>query len=201
MRESDDFIPTRKSLLNRLKDSADQESWQLFFDTYWRLIYKTAVESGLTDAEAQEVVQETMIRVWKKMPTFQYDAAKGSFKSWLLQLTGWRITAQLRKRRPSHVFEDCSTLEIENVPDPETPLEDFWDEEWEKTLLEAAMERLKRKIRPGHYQIFDLHVCKKWPASKLAKCFEITEDQVYVIKHRVRHLLAIEMDRIRTQII
>src|ERR1043165_6048157 len=100
MRESDDFIPTRKSLLNRLKDSADQESWQLFFDTYWRLIYKTAVESGLTDAEAQEVVQETMIRVWKKMPTFQYDPVKGSFKSWLLHLTGWRITAQLRKRRP-----------------------------------------------------------------------------------------------------
>src|SRR5213592_2844159 len=96
----DELIPTRASLINRLKNCQDQSSWQEFFDTYWKLIYGVARKAGLTDAEAQDVVQETMASVSKHMPTFKYDPAIGSFKAWLLNMTRWRITDQLRKRRP-----------------------------------------------------------------------------------------------------
>src|SRR5437868_385851 len=65
-----DSIPTRQSLLARLKDVGDQESWREFFDTYWRLIHATALKAGLTQAEAEEVVQEVMIAAAKKMPEF-----------------------------------------------------------------------------------------------------------------------------------
>ncbi len=99
MKSADEMIPTRQSLLSRLKDWNDQEGWKVFFDTYWRLIYHTAVKAGLTDAEAQDAVQETVISVMKSMPTFEYDSQNGSFKSWLLRLTSWRITDQLRKRQ------------------------------------------------------------------------------------------------------
>jgi len=66
----DELIPTRATLIQRLKDWQDQLSWQDFFDTYWRLIYGTAIKSGLTATEAQDVVQETMISVAKHMPSF-----------------------------------------------------------------------------------------------------------------------------------
>ena len=56
-----DFIPTRRTLLSRLKNFDDHLSWRNFFDTYWKLIYSVALKSGLRDAEAQEVVQETVI--------------------------------------------------------------------------------------------------------------------------------------------
>jgi hypothetical protein len=92
-------IATRQSLLERLKDWGDQTSWQDFFDTYWRLIYNVALKAGLTDAEAQEVVQETVIAVAKKIPGFQTDPDRGSFRAWLMRLTRWRITDQFRKRR------------------------------------------------------------------------------------------------------
>src|SRR5437773_1397624 len=91
MNDVDELIPTRQSLLSRLKDWNDQESWRDFFETYSWLIYKTAIRAGLTEAEAQDVVQETVLSVSKSMPGFEYDASKGSFKSWLLQLTRWRI--------------------------------------------------------------------------------------------------------------
>src|SRR6185369_9433656 len=93
-----DSIRTRQSLLNRLKDWGDQSSWQDFFDTYWRLIYNVATKAGLTDTEAQEVVQETVIAVAKKIPEFETDPAHGSFSAWLMQLTRWRIADQFRKR-------------------------------------------------------------------------------------------------------
>ena len=54
---AEDSISTRYSLLSRMQDLGDQDSWKDFFDTYWRLIYSFAIKSGLTDAEAQDVVQ------------------------------------------------------------------------------------------------------------------------------------------------
>lgn len=62
-----DSIPTRPSLLARMKDWEDQKSWQDFFNTYWRLIYGVAVRAGLTATEAGEVVQETVLAVAKKI--------------------------------------------------------------------------------------------------------------------------------------
>ena len=86
--------------LSRLRSWRDEESWQEFFDTYGRLIYRMAMKAGLSDAEAQDVVQETIILVARKMPGFKYDPAIGSFKSWLRLLTRRRIEKQLKKRLP-----------------------------------------------------------------------------------------------------
>src|SRR5678815_3211087 len=109
MREqADELIPTRASLLHRLKDWRDQASWQQFFDIYWRLIYGVARRSGLTDSEAQDVVQETMLAVAKHMPGFQYDAANGQFKAWLLNMTRWRIIDQMRKRAKAKADEQTA---------------------------------------------------------------------------------------------
>src|ERR1035437_2390243 len=104
----DELIPTRATLIQRLKDWQDQSSWQDFFDTYWKLIYGVATKGGLTKAEAQDVVQETMISVAKHMPNFKYDPAIGSFKAWLLNMTRWRITDQLRKREPMSAHQESS---------------------------------------------------------------------------------------------
>src|SRR6185295_89775 len=93
----DHLIPTRYSLLSRLQDWDDQESWKDFFDTYLRLIYAVAIKSGLAEAEAQDVVQETVITVAKGIHTFKRDREKGSFKGWLRNIIRWRIADQIRK--------------------------------------------------------------------------------------------------------
>jgi RNA polymerase sigma-70 factor (ECF subfamily) len=94
----DEPIPTRASLLQRLKDPADHATWEEFHRIYRGLIHGAARRAGLNETEAEEVVQETLIAVAKKMPEFRYDPAKDSFKGWLLQLTRWRIADQFRKR-------------------------------------------------------------------------------------------------------
>ena len=98
MSSSVEFIPTRASLLGRLKDWEDQQSWQDFFNIYWRLIYSVALKAGLSDGEAQDVVQETLVTVAKKIGQFKSDPALGSFKKWLLLITRRRIADQFEKR-------------------------------------------------------------------------------------------------------
>src|SRR5262252_1604919 len=92
-------LETRPSLLNRLKAGDDVASWQEFYRTYGGLIRFFAEKAGLTADEAEEVVQETAIGVARRLPEFVYDPKVCRFKTWLLNLTRWRIQDQLRRRK------------------------------------------------------------------------------------------------------
>src|SRR5262249_36117906 len=156
------------------KDWGDQTSWQEFFDTYWRLIYNVAAKAGLSDAEAQEVVQETVIAVARKIGEFKADPAQGSFGAWLMQLTRCRIAAQWGKRQAAsppiapmaagwksvaQTDDTGSTGLLERIPDAAGgALEALWREEWQQHLMNTALERVKRQVSPRQFQMFDLHV-------------------------------------------
>lgn len=198
----DELIPTRRSLLTRLKDWEDRDGWKEFFDTYWRLIYGVALKAGLTETEAEEVVQETIVSVARQMPTFQYDAA-GSFKAWLLQITRRRIVDQFRKRQPwdpavaSLSGDDSSrTATAERIPAEELDLQPVWDWEWQQNLMAAALARVKARIAPRQYQIFDLYVLKEWPVREVARSLNVNAAQVYLTKHRVSGLVRGELQKL-----
>ena len=190
---------TRRSLVERLADGGDQRRWQEFFDTYWKLIYSAARQSGLTDTEAQEVVQETVITVAKNIDKLKYDPAIGSFKGWLLQITRWRIADQFRKREPGNVkrprsLDDRATATIERVPDSHVvDLDALWETEWKENLFEAAIARVKKQIEPKQFQIFDCYVRKEWSAQKVAERLRVNIGQVYLARHRVGALLKKEI--------
>lgn len=205
MKDEDELIPTRQSLLGRLKDWDDQESWKVFFDTYWRLIYSAARRAGLTDTEAQDVVQETILSVLKSMADFKYRTSNGSFKSWLLQLTSWRICDQLRRRK--HHWEnpredDASerTDAIEKMVDPASlDWQEAWDTDWETNVMQAAVQRVKKRVDAKAYQVFDLLVFKEWQTMRVAQALKMSRAHVYIIKHRVSKLLKEEVTQIRKE--
>jgi RNA polymerase sigma-70 factor (ECF subfamily) len=203
MNDDDHTIPTRQSLLSRLRKGKDDGSWQEFFDLYWRLIYGVAMKFGLSDAEAQDVVQETIIAVHRKIPEFRYDPRKGSFKSWLLTLTRWRLLDYLRKRKASVGMgfnppgDNRETPLIERIPDEsQNPFEGIWDQEWSNNLRAVALERVKKQVDPKQFQIFDLYVLKEWPAGKVGKSLKVSLTQVYLAKHRITKLLRLELKRV-----
>jgi RNA polymerase sigma factor (sigma-70 family) len=201
-------IPTRASLLQRLKDLGDQTSWNEFYELYHGLIFSVARRAGLTELEAGEVVQETLISVAKKMPGFSYQPGKDSFKGWLLTVTRWRIRDQLAKRpgptmqaqqaAPAGQDQGSRTATIERVADPTGPeLECIWDEEWEAQLLHTALARIKRQVHPQHYQIYHLHVILGQPAREVARALGVNIAQIYLAKHRVGNLLKKEAKKLR----
>jgi RNA polymerase sigma-70 factor (ECF subfamily) len=202
-----EFIPTSSSLLGRLKNWDDRASWQRFADTYHKLIYKTARKAGLTEAESQDVVQDTLLSVAKKMHDFKYDPALGSFKGWLLQLTGWRIKNQFKKRQPvEHLrrtdTDGSGTSSVSRVPDPTVPdMCAFWEEEWRNNLLDAAIAHVKELANPRQYEIFYLCVVKKRPVAEVTKALDVNAPQVYLAKFRVTALVKKEVRRLEKEMI
>jgi RNA polymerase sigma-70 factor (ECF subfamily) len=78
----------------------------------------------------------------------------------------------------------------ESLSDPAAArLEAFWEEEWQRHALGAAVARVKRTANPKHFQVFDYCVLKEWPVTKVAATLGISAAQVYLAKHRVSRLV------------
>ena len=153
MENKPDFIPTRESLLSRLKDWNDDEGWSEFFKIYRHLIFSTAIKSGLREDEAEDVVQETVLSVAKTIKEFKYDPKKCRFKNWLGHLAQKRIADRFRRRSRELPVKATSTRTartspIERVPDARiADLDAIWQAEWKQKLMEAAMQRVKTQVR------------------------------------------------------
>ena len=202
------LVPTRRSLLSRLKHWDDQKSWQDFYDIYAKLIYGSAIKTGLTETEAEDVVQDTVIAVAKAIQAFKYDPQKCAFKTWLHAITRRQVANQFRKRQgKGRLLEslpeakgDDETSAVDAIPDPASQaLDDTWEREWERNLLEAAAERVKARVSPAQYQIFEYHVLQGHTVGETARALGISAARVYLAKHRVSALVREEVAYLKTK--
>ena len=200
------YEATRKSLIARLDNWEDQRTWDEFYKTYWRLIYAVGMKSGLRSEEAFDVVQETILSIAKQSKKNLYDPKQGSFKTWLMNMTRWRINDQFRKRKKDTAMassgwdDDRKTDVIDRFEDPKGDLLDrLWDTEWKKNLADAALERVKAQVSPRQYQIFDYYVVKQWDAKKVQEKLSVSMAQVYLAKHRVGAVLKKELKKLEDE--
>jgi len=205
--DAESSLPTRQSLLSRLRDWQDQSGWQDFFDTYWRLIYRVARNSGLPDAEAQDVVQATFIYLARRMPNFRYDRARGSFKSWLRVVTRSRIHEHWRREKTNSQLRRDPSLDdlsrddpLDLIPDPTGDvLDETWQREWEENLLHQAFRRLRSKVSAQQLLIFRMTALGELPVAQIAKKLEVSLPNVYLARHRVGRLFKAEVLRLRRE--
>jgi RNA polymerase sigma factor (sigma-70 family) len=200
------YAKTRKSLIARLENWEDQRTWDEFYQTYWRLIYSVAVKAGLRQDEAFDCVQETILTIAKQSKRKLYDPAQGSFKTWLMNMTRWRINDQFRKRKKDTAMaggeweNDRKTSAIDRVEDPAGEVLDrLWDVEWRKNVADAALARVRAQVSPKQYQIFDCYVIKQWEASKVQEKLNVSMAQVYLAKHRVGSVLKRELAKLEEE--
>ncbi len=204
------FLPpaTRQSLIARLEKWDDRASWDEFYRTYATFVFRVACKAGLNEMEANDVVQETFIRVAKNLQAGKFDKNKGSFKSWLMNQCRWRIIDQFRARskdlgasQPLRGEDgDRRTDIIENFADPKgDQLERMWNQEWNSNLTELALRSVKSQVSPLQYQIFLCYVVREWGVDKVKEELGVSATQVYLAKHRVGRIMRKEIERLEAQ--
>ena len=89
---------------------------------------------------------------------------------------------------------------LESLPElPEQSSELRWEKEWEANLLQAAIDRVKLRVREEQYQIFDLQVLRHWPVSRITSTLGVSAARVYLAKHRVAALIKKEVRILKKQ--
>ncbi len=199
-------LRTRPTLLLRVHNWEDQASWEELYRIYRRLVYGRARRAGLSHEDAEDVAQDVFKRVAETIRSFDVNPERGSFRGWLMQLTQWRIADQFARRAPPRpggppVSRDDTSLRtatIDRIPAPADE-EDEWDREWESQVLAAAVDRIARRVKPRHFQVFDLYVRQRWPVFRVASELGVNPASVYVIAHRITRQLRSEVEKLQAR--
>ena len=198
------LLETRSSLIQRLKATINGESWEEFFHTYWELIYNVARRAGLSEADAQDIVQETVLKVHNSLDRFEYNRKRGTFKGWLRTVTRSRLNDFFKKqqRRPAlnQPLEPAGD-ELQNLEDPKGPeIEKIWDEEWSKNLIQCALNRTKKLTSPKQFQIFKCHYIDEWTVRETCRTLGVNAAQVYMAKQRVGKIFREAIETLQEQV-
>lgn len=204
----DGRLATRASLLARLQgreaSTAWQRGWREFFDAYHPVLYQYACRQGLSESDAEDVVQEIVVGVAGRLPAFRYEPQRCSFKTWLFRIARNKISDHHRRRfRQEREFPlaapEATTLEV--VVDGGTLSPDAaWDAEYEASLRRTALARVTRRVKPMTMRLYLHHVVDGHDVRASVEHFRdsgVTAAAVYVARHRVQALLDKELARLR----
>ncbi|MCP5517647.1 MAG: sigma-70 family RNA polymerase sigma factor [Verrucomicrobiales bacterium] len=200
-------IQTRRTLLDRVRQPDDDDSWREFCGLYGGFLMRLARSAGLNELEAEEAVHETFVGVYRNLDRFTYDPERCSFKCWLSQMAHWRIMDQFRRRHgtsPMTMSEE--QLRVDRHESAELPAPDeferAWEREWRLWIIQQATQRTRSLVKPKQFQVFQLHVLKEQPVGVVARRLGVSQAQVYVAKLRVGRVFARQikaLERIDTE--
>lgn len=179
---------TRPSLLLRLRERSDADAWRTFDALYRPMLRRFALARGLNEDDADDVVQHCMAAVLDHITAFQYDPAKGRFKSWLRTLVNNRARDLLRSRRPQAPAEELDALP-EGGPTPEEAFEQIWQEEH----LAHCLRELRGEVEERTFQAFWQVVMEQRSVEDVSAALGLRPNNIHTIKWRLTERIAARM--------
>ncbi len=181
---------TRFTLLERLKDPRDAAAWDDFYQFYWELITGWAMRLGCDRARAEDIFQETMICLLRKLQDFEYDPGRGSFRGLLKTITRSRVLDMFRREGRYKMMEDVTSEPEFKKTEPVPGVEIDDDLVWMQTILQQALRKCYSKIDQDTYKSFCLYVLEGEPVDTVCRKLSISRPgTVYQQKSRFLKLL------------
>ena len=193
---------TRETLLMRVRRQYDEAAWQEFVHYYRGYVYNVSSRMGLSHHDAEEVVQQVMVQLWKKLPEFEYDSRKGRFRSWLCTVTAnmartlmQRKSRDLDRLTPGEQAELASYLHEIKA----TPSDEMAQQEWKAYIIAMAWDRVQGEFGANEKAAFEM-VSQGSGVDEVSQKLGITTSSVYVYKKRVTDRLKLEVARLNEEL-
>ena len=188
---------TRLTLMERLKNSGDEKSWNEFNQVYRRYIYSIVKSMDVAESRIDDLIQDVLLSVWKALPGFEYNNGKGRFSSWLATITVNKVkSAKLQKSRQLNrehkVYEQQAEMS-------QNDLEKMFDKEWAAFLTQKAWENISTDLSETMRQCFEGFMDGK-KIKDIAKNLNLPENTVSVYKRRVSTIMKREIHRLREEL-
>jgi RNA polymerase sigma factor (sigma-70 family) len=185
---------TRVTLLTQLRqEPTDQAAWVAFVERYGRHIYRWCRQWKLQDADAEDVTQDILVKLARKLRSFVYDPSR-SFRGWLKTLAhhAWRDFVD-SPRRARDAAGDNRAWELMQTLEAREDLIQKLQEAFDHELLEAAKVRVRLRVAPHTWEAFRLVALEDLPVAEVAATVRMQVAMVYVAKSKVQKMLREEI--------
>lgn len=187
---------TTTALLEALRDPAAQTVWGEFDARFRPILRAFAIRTGLGEADADDVTQETLTRFMSAYRKGNYERDRGRLSSWIIAIAQNCIrdlrrglAGRLERRGESAFVEVLDSNELESI----------WDEECRRALLQLGLRELREETRtdPRTIRAFEMLALEKCDAGQVAAEMQMSVDSVYMAKNRCLNQLREIMERLR----
>jgi RNA polymerase sigma factor (sigma-70 family) len=180
---------TSVTLMMRLQTlPADPGAWDEFVDRYRPMIRAWCLNWNLQESDADDVVQEVLVKLVAAIRKFQYDPAR-SFRAWLKTVTQHALSDFVASRRKDPGLTAAPIDIIVASAEAKTDLEQRIEEAFDAEVLELAMQRVKKRVKPGTWDAFHFTAVEGLSGAAAAARLEIPVAHVFVAKNRVQKML------------
>ncbi len=173
---------TRPSLLERVRDPANDAAWAEFDLRYGELILRYCHRCGLQHSDAEDVRQIVLMSLASALRSFEYHPQRGRFRSYLGRVVRNAVTRHATRpdgRMPVLCIDETAADGADEPPD------ERWEQEWIAHHLRRAMQTIRRTTDPGRVEIFD-RLLAGASVAQVAREHGMTTDAVHKVKQRVR---------------
>lgn len=186
---------TSVSLLDRLRLQPDGDAWTRLVEIYRPLIRGWLVRHGLPPQECDDVVQDVMQVVVRRVPEFRRQRT-GSFRSWLRAITVNCLRDFWKKRRaePQGSGKSDFAQMLEQLADPQSGLSRLWDQEHDRHVSQRLLAAIRPSFEEKTWQAFQRVVIDGTSASQAAAELGTSVNAVFIAKSRVMSRLRHETE-------
>ncbi len=186
---------TPVSLLERLREHPDPESWRRLVEVYTPLIHDWLRRQSLQQQDVDDLVQEVLGVVVREMPAFHYDPERGSFRGWLRAITVNRLRAFWRARRLGPIATGDSDFGemLEQLEDPNSELSRRWDLEHDRHVAGRLLQMIQPEFEATTWRAFEQVVLEGGRPADVAAALGISVNAVFIAKSRIQRRLRQEL--------
>lgn len=177
---------TSASLLQRVRTRADGESWRHLVAIYDPLVRGWLKQHGLLSSDVDDVTQEVMAVVVRRLAEFHHNGRVGAFRTWLKTITVNCLRDHWRrgKHRPQ-VDQSTADDMLAQLADPDSELSRQWDLDHDRHVARRLLEMLRGEFEPRTWQAFHRTAMEGAAASSVAAELGLTTNAVFIARSRV----------------
>jgi RNA polymerase sigma-70 factor, ECF subfamily len=182
---------TRVSLIERVRNNADEVAWAEFFAIYHPLLMAYVRKRGVSEHDAADIVQDVFARLVPALAEFQFDAERGRFRTWLWRVTHNAFADWVRRKstqgRAEQAWAEQAIVAVEDGLSTE------WDLLYRRHILEIAIARVRASTQAVTWACFEGKILAGRPAADVAQATGVSTNAVYVNASRVLSRLREEL--------
>ena len=186
------------SLLGKLvKGDSTSTLWPVFVDKYGAILYRWSLKWGSGTQDAEDLVQEILIRVFQKLDHYQVQEG-ARFRGWL-KTVAYHCWLDVRQKYLQAHELDAPWSLPPNLQDRLvsclacSDLIDQFDEMANQEILALAMERVKKRVQDSTWTCFELFYLEHQSGAEVGARLGIDPPTVFATISRVRKAIRDEV--------
>ena len=177
---------TNISLIARVRDRTDDESWREFYQFYHPLLTRYLRRLGLPEHSANDVIQDVFVRLLQALPTFDLDSKRGRFRSYLWKLTYSGLVDEARRVKARRQAEEEWVKRFLIADEAESrKVHQELNEINYRQIIDRALPRVRAVTSTRAWTCFEQRLLLDRPGSVIAAELGISDKAVFVYASRV----------------